>query len=80
MREGIDGGLCEICGDKPGFIVHHKERLTPENIDNPEVTLNWDKLQYACIGCHNAVYNPAAVGDGLMFDEEGNLIEVPPVF
>ncbi len=67
---------CEICGE-PGDIVHHEERLTPENIKDPNVTLNWKKLKLVCIRCHNQIYNEPAVADGLMFDDDGNLIEAP---
>lgn len=45
-------GLCERCG-KLGYIVHHKEKLTPQNINDPGVTLNWGKLEYVCLDCHN---------------------------
>lgn len=51
------GGLCERCLKDglivPGYIVHHKCYLTPENITNPNVTLNWDNLEYLCLDCHN---------------------------
>lgn len=50
------GGLCERCLSKglcsPGEIVHHKTELTPDNIDNPAVTLAWDNLQLVCRNCH----------------------------
>ncbi len=50
------GGLCEECLEKgiyePGVIVHHKVKLTPDNIDNPEITLNWNNLQLLCRDCH----------------------------
>ena len=36
-------GLCERCKArgiyKPGYIVHHKEYITPGNISNPNITL-----------------------------------------
>lgn len=75
-------GLCELCAKKgkctPGFIVHHKIELTPTNINDPNVALNFDNLEYDCLDCHNRLtmtkHNCAA--DGLMFDENGNLIEV----
>lgn len=66
-------GLCEECG-KPGVIVHHKERLTPENIHDPDVALNLKKLKLLCIECHNAVYNEEPTREGLAFDESGDLI------
>ena len=37
-RRGVDGGLCEICGDQPGYIVHHKTHLTPQNINDANIT------------------------------------------
>ena len=47
-RKDIDGGLCQKCGEKLGFIVHHIIELTPININNPEITLSWSNLQYVC--------------------------------
>ena len=52
-RVGIDGGMCEICHDNIGHIVHHKEHLTKENISDPEVALNEDNLEYVCKMCHD---------------------------
>lgn len=50
------GGLCEDCLAnglyKAGEIVHHKQALTPDNIDNPLVTLAWDNLKLVCRDCH----------------------------
>jgi 5-methylcytosine-specific restriction endonuclease McrA len=50
------GGLCERCWSKglitPGKEVHHKIRLTPENINDPAVALNWDNLELLCKNCH----------------------------
>lgn len=49
-------GLCERCLKNglivPGDEVHHKIRLTPENINNPAVALNWDNLELLCKDCH----------------------------
>lgn len=51
------GGLCERCLAEgkivPGYIVHHKCYLTPENITDPSITLNFDNLEYLCHDCHN---------------------------
>lgn len=51
------GGLCENCLKKgiytPGEIVHHNiEHVTPDNVDNPEVTLSFDNLELLCRDCH----------------------------
>ena len=49
-------GLCERCLKQglivPGEEVHHKIRLTPENLSDPSVALNWDNLELLCKNCH----------------------------
>lgn len=49
-------GLCEDCLARgliaPGTEVHHVIPLTPQNINNPEITLNWDNLVLLCEECH----------------------------
>lgn len=70
-----DMGLCVRCG-KPGEIVHHKVHLTPQNINNPDITLSEDNLETLCRECHAIEHQgelPCA--EGLMFDDEGNLVE-----
>ena len=50
------GGLCENCLSKgiykSGEIVHHKIHLTPDNISDPSVSLNWNNLELLCRDCH----------------------------
>ena len=50
------GGLCEDCLAKavyrPGEIVHHMIELTPDNINNPAVSLSWSNLRLLCRDCH----------------------------
>lgn len=53
QRRMIDGGLCEICGKRLGYIVHHKTALTPVNIRNPEIALSHNNLQFVCKPCHD---------------------------
>ena len=52
------GYLCESClcngAYKAGEIVHHKVQLTPENITDPAIALNWDNLELLCRECHAA--------------------------
>lgn len=54
------GGLCERCLERgiyrPGVIVHHKIHLTPENIHNPDVTMDWGHLMLLCRDCHSEVH------------------------
>ena len=69
-------GLCERCGG-PGKIVHHKVYLTPQNIDNPAVSLNWDNLELLCQECHNKEHHrDRATAEGVRFDEDGNLVAI----
>ena len=50
------GGLCERCYAKgivkAGEIVHHKIYLTPDNLNDPSISLNWDNLELVCRDCH----------------------------
>lgn len=70
-------GLCERCGNG-GKIVHHKVYITPDNIGDPSITLNWDNLELVCQDCHNKEHSEGygAINDGLMFDEDGNIKSV----
>lgn len=67
---------CERCGGI-AVIVHHKIYLTPDNINDPEITLNAQYLEGLCKDCHNKEhfekYMPTR-GD-VKFDDEGNIIE-----
>jgi len=73
-------GLCERCLEegrmKGGYIVHHKVYITPSNINDVSVTLNFDNLEYVCQDCHNkehyAKYD--STREDIQFDEEGNVI------
>lgn len=54
------GGLCEECRRKgiikAGEIVHHRTWITPDNINDPDITLNWDNLRLLCRECHAEVH------------------------
>lgn len=49
-------GLCERCLSQglyePAEIVHHKIHLTPQNIIDPSIALNYDNLEALCRNCH----------------------------
>lgn len=76
----IDGGLCERCREKTGHIVHHKQHITQQNINNPDITLSHNNLEYLCKDCHDL--EPAHWKDKLnkpktlcLFDDKGNAIQ-----
>lgn len=56
------GYLCEKCREKgiirKGEIVHHKVHLSPENIKDPTVTLNWNNLELLCRDHHALAHKP----------------------
>lgn len=58
-------GLCERCLARglivPGTEVHHKKRLTLQNVNNPEVATNYDNLELLCYDCHHAEHYDDAV-------------------
>lgn len=70
--------ICERCGGV-AKIVHHKKHITPMNINDFNITLNWDNLQALCLECHNIIHgNSQAMATGVSFDENGELIYTPP--
>ena len=58
------GNLCERCLARglivPGVEVHHRIRLTPENLSDPAITTNWDNLELLCPSCHDAEHRREA--------------------
>ncbi len=65
-------GLCERCR-QAGEIVHHKIYLTPANIHNPNVTLNWSNLELLCRDCHNKEHKRKQ-NARYSVDERGNIL------
>lgn len=79
QRIGTDGGMCERCKARTGYILHHKTALTPQNITDTDVTLNRCNLEYVCKACHDEIHyslehkiKPCAV-----FDDNGQVIPDP---
>lgn len=82
-RIRIDGGVCEVCRENLGYIVHHRILLTPRNISDPEISLNWKHLSYECKTCHDkhdghgVKHSVSAV---CSFDSDGNPTGIYPEF
>lgn len=68
--------LCEDCLAKglteAGVIVHHINPITPDNIHDTSVTLNWDNLVLLCRSCHEKRHRGVELR--YSFDENGNVI------
>ena len=73
----IDGGMCQCCHERLGYIVHHKTELTPQNITDPEIALNWRNMQYVCHECHNEIHDAFTGRADIMFDSNGDVIAKP---
>ena len=72
-------GLCEICyarGEyKPAIDIHHKILLTPNNILDPNVSLNPVNLIALCKECHAEQHQyGGAMRSDVAFDDNGRLI------
>ena len=70
------GGMCEVCWSKgiarAGEIVHHKVHISPENINDTNITLNWNNLQLVCRECHAKAHSRKQLR--YTFDEYGRII------
>lgn len=79
-RKAIDGGMCETCHEIPGYIVHHKEELTPENINDSDIALSFQNLKFDCHVCHqkeNSKDGPSSLVQ-YEFSPDGEMVVLPP--
>lgn len=73
-----DGYTCRICGARATAVDHIRE-LTPDNIHDPQISLNLDNLQSLCHDCHTVKTMEdkgviqADCDDAYYFDADGNL-------
>ena len=66
--------VCERCGNV-ARIVHHIKYITPANISDVHITLDWANLEALCMDCHNAEHmSVSACADGLRFNSKGELV------
>ena len=71
------GMLCEDCGE-PGEIVHHVIELDELNINDPNVTLNFNNLKLLCRKCHG-VHHRKNKDQRYFIDSEGKVfLKRPP--
>lgn len=80
-RIAADGGICEECKEMPGYIVHHKVTLTADNINNPDIALNFELMEYVCKACHDEFEGHGLNGHGkekpnFIFDDDGQPISL----
>jgi 5-methylcytosine-specific restriction endonuclease McrA len=70
-------GICERC-QGVGAEVHHKIYLSPDNINDPYITLSFENLELLCQSCHSKEHMSKydVVREDVMFDSNGDLIEI----
>ena len=57
-----------------GAIVHHKEYITPENLNDPTIALSFDNLELLCEDHHNKEHKSKT--KRYRFDSKGHIIEI----
>ena len=74
-RMAIDGGLCQVCGEEPGLIVHHTIWLDDINCNDPDISLNPERFLYECQTCHNKEKDPRKATPGrCLYGPNGEII------
>ena len=81
--------MCERCAEMgrltPADVVHHMVPLNPQNVNDPEISLNPEKLMALCYDCHTEVHKQLGIGalghqrieePRVGFDSEGNVIRL----
>lgn len=74
-RMSIDGGICQVCGEEPGLIVHHVIWLDDNNCNDPSISLNPELFKYECLVCHNKERDPRkAIPGRCIYGPNGEVI------
>ena len=74
-RLSVDGGLCQICGEEPGKVVHHTIWLDDINCNDPDISLNPERFLYECQTCHNKETDPRQATPGrCLYGPNGEII------
>ena len=77
---GVGSFVCEglARGGIGNFILVDYDKIDESNINNPEVTLNFDNFELLCQDCHNHEHHSKhkATVDGLRFNAKGELIQI----
>lgn len=76
------GHLCEACLRRGiltyGDTVHHKIELTPDNINDPEVSLNFNNLELLCRLCHAEAHDRRKKSRRYTIGPDGEIIILTP--
>ena len=72
------GGLCERCLERgvytPAEMVHHRVHLTPDNVHDESIALDWSNLEAVCCKCHAEIHAADRVRSGRWaLDKDGRI-------
>lgn len=72
--------VCAKCNIRPAEISHHIIWLTPQNINDVNITLNKKNLIPVCRECHAIIHEgKSCTINGLVFNERGELVEAKDI-
>ena len=72
-------GICEVCGGA-GWILHHVEHINDGNANDVSKVWGEDNIKLVCQDCHNRIHHANnTTAEGLMFDSEGQVVQIAPV-
>lgn len=71
-------GLCERCRARglfvPAEIVHHREHLTRDTMQDPRKAYGFENLEAVCQACHNQIHFGFEKDRRYHFDKDGNIV------
>lgn len=72
-------GLCERCRARglfvPAEIVHHREHLTRDTMQDPRKAYGFENLEALCRDCHNKEhFETLTASRRYHFDKDGNIV------
>lgn len=70
----VDGGMCEVCGNELGRVVHHTVWLDDVNCNDGNISLNMDLLKYLCQTCHNQEKDPRKARGRCRYSADGEVV------
>ena len=71
-RREVEAGRRSLQDMKPIAIVHHKRYLTPDNINDPKISLSFDNLEGLCDDHHNKEHKSGE--KRFSYDADGRIV------
>ena len=74
-RIALDSGVCEVCRQELGLVVHHfRVWLDDNNCNDPGISLSESNFRYECQVCHNKEKDPRRKAAGrVIYSPDGEV-------